>query len=374
MSFFFRESGDNVHYIQWCQRAFHYKRGGNMLKNLRITIGTLIAATLTTVSLIHTLKAQTVEPLTPGKQVAQQTVVQSYTWQYWVYLPPTYDPAGTTRWPMIISLPPYNSTVQGGAFSDIIGNTIPYLLKTPATCKYVSDRFVVVAPYIKTVGYPQYADTMNALFRYLGRTLKVDTTRIDLFGTCAGGNIGYTYATKYPDLPASIVFFAINDGWSFPFDLTKACTIKNIPAKIYNADGDPYTPFAKCQSVVTTINACSGGGKAEFVLVHDNIHEIWRYVDTTKALYDWMLLQHKGATDVSHPAMHPRATSSPELLRSGALENAGVQIIAIDGKRINSRMINQSPAGQSFARPANGVYYICPTNGSRTTSRITLIR
>jgi hypothetical protein len=313
----------------------------------RVVLGTVpLALVLLLALILGQVRAQTVEPLAPGRQVTQMEMVGAKAYYYTCYLPLTWDSLSSTRWPLIIQMPPGGAT-KPNAFSQLTTCGIPQNLLNPSECTYVSDRFVVVSPWVEGSGYPAGFVPYDLWLKQIVAKLRIDPASVHFYGTCWGGNFAYSYGLMHPEMPASMTIFAVNDGWSWQgggLDLTRACYVKDIPIRLYNASGDPYSPWRNCEAVATAINACDGGGKAEFTLIDHDRHEIYNFMDEWPEIYDWMLAQRAPTAAVSRPNGHTAGSVS-----AGIAPDDRVEIVGLNGQ-VLARCSGREYRSQSLGR------------------------
>jgi hypothetical protein len=320
-----------------------------------------------------------VAPFTPGVQVHAQIALDDTTFEFTLYGPASYNNDTTRRWPLIIQFPPVGATAPqafgyGPGFGQLITCGICQRLNNPASCKNVSDRFFVVSPFLRETAFPSQDVLVRDWIKYLFKTYRIDSTCVSYYGTCWGGNFGYSFSTAYPDIPSGLVLFDIN-GRNSPggtLDLSKACTLRSIPTKVYSASGDVYAPWQNAKAVVDRIDSCSGGGHAEFVLVNSTLHEIYNYIDTTTALYDWMFANRKTPTSATPGYADRRNAQS--LLNLKLSHNDRMEIIDVNGQVLCTLRGTGSGAIQSIPSLPRGMYLVRMTSGARSFARIYLAR
>jgi hypothetical protein len=193
-------------------------------------------------------------------------------------------------------------------------------LQTPQKYHFVSDSFIVVTPWQGINDFhpchpasqvdSSYRRYYPPLFAHLFSTIRIDTTRVCMFGECWGGALVYKLASLYPDIPSSLMLWTINMPAYGCCDTTKACVLKNIPLNIVHGDKDTYDPWQNGKAVYDAISRC-GGNNAHWYLAAGTSHESWMwgpYNDQDTMWYRWTLAQRKGAMSTSVVA-EPRLTS-----------------------------------------------------------------
>jgi hypothetical protein len=342
----------------------------------------MVAAGVLTVACLGAQAADTshVEPLVPGRQVHAQAVLDT-VFDFTLYAPAAYGTDITKRWPLIIQFPPVGATMPqaigyGPGFGQLITVGICQRLNNPSTCKNVSDRFIVVSPYLKETAFTSQCVLVKNWIKYLFKTYRIDSTCVSYYGTCWGGNFGYSFSTAYPEIPSAAVLFDIN-GKNSPggtLDLTKACTVKNIPIKVYSASGDVYANWHDAQAVVNRIDSCSGGGKTEFILLNSTVHEIYNFVDTTTALYDWMLASRKNPTAVMPGYIdHGKSKSSLDLNVKLSYHDH-MDIIDVNGRLLYKVRGTGLSAIREIPKMNRGMYLVRITIKNESFARIYLAK
>jgi hypothetical protein len=313
--------------------------------------------------------------ITPGAQVHATAPAAGGSIDFSLYAPPTYDNAGTKRWPLIIQVPPAGATQeadQGLGFHQVITCGIPQLLENPSTCKYVSDRFIVVSPFLHTSPYPARFTEFHAWIKWLYKTYKIDSTCVSFYGTCWGGNATYSYLTLHPEIASAAYLFAINDGWSWQgggLDLTKACQLKNIAIKVLRGTEDCCTPLAKCKAAADAIHAC-GGGKDTFIQI-PGPHEIYNFMDTISGMYDWFLLQKTTlATSVAPGIENSRHQHTNRSMDLDVMmtETERIEVVNINGKIVYQSKGNGLQARRMIPQLGRGLYLVKIISGDRGAS------
>jgi hypothetical protein len=342
----------------------------------------MVAAGVLTVACLGAQAADTshVQPLTPGIQVHAQVTLDT-VFDFTLYAPAAYNTDTTKRWPLIIQFPPVGATTPqaigyGPGFGQLITVGICQRLNNPSTCRNVSDRFVVVSPYLKETAFPSQVVLVKNWIKYLFRTYRIDSTCVSYYGTCWGGNFGYSFSTAYPDIPSGEVLFDIN-GQNSPggtLDLTKACALKNIPMKMYSASGDVYANWHNSQAVVNKIDSCTGGGKAAFILLNSTVHEIYNFVDTTTALYDWMLASRRTPTSSLPRFVCRRNTKTSLDLNSKLSHDDYMEVIDVNGRLLYKLRGTGLNAIREIPQLSRGMYLVRITTKSESFARIYLAK
>jgi hypothetical protein len=219
---------------------------------------------------------------------------------------------------------------------------------------------------------------VNDWIHYLFKTYRIDSTCVSIYGDCFGGNLGFWYMAAYPKVISSAALFCINGGNSEGgnWDLTKACSVKDIPIRCYNASGDPYAPWQNAQHAVNVIDSCAGGGKAEFIKVNDSRHEIYDYIDTTSSLYTWFLSNRRPASPTSVGQM-PRKRllmSNPMSLDTRLTAGDQIEAIDINGKLVMKSQEINTTANQVLSRLSRGLFLVRMRNQGKASAKVVVLK
>jgi predicted peptidase len=323
------------------------------------------------------------EQLAAGKEVVQVFTSGTNTWVYMCYLPYAYDSQPTKKWPMIIFQPCMSGTdgswgaLQGGNncsglsgylyAKDTVHTIYSYQLRA------IADSFIVVTPWQSTqfntchtnidALYREYYPTF---FSHVYSTVRADTMRIHVMGECWGASVAYKWASLYPNVPASMSLWEINDPTNGCCDTTTACLLKNIPMRFIHSDKDPYNPWQNAKLVADAITHC-GNTNVTWYLEANAPHETWMYSahsDKDTALYRWMLAQKKtNSTSVS-----PRLNDVTGIgFGMGISGNGRFEVIDLQGQVVMN--VDKSELRRLLPRTSQGVYLIRAVDGHQPATR-----
>jgi predicted peptidase len=281
------------------------------------------------------------EPLTAGKQVVQTIEQGGNSWLYLICLPPGYDAEPQRQWPCIIYFGVMGATYESYVgFDGLFGYGLSKYLQDPSTCTYVSDSFVVVTPWLTSDLNPCWTNpenipTYNAffppLFDHLQSTVRIDPNRIHTTGYCFGGAVSYKYVALYPEFPASMLVWTVNDNWASCVNVSKACQFKDIPMQFFHNATDDLIPWESCKLVADAIIDC-GNTQVIWNLSPTGRHESWENDrDKDPALYEWMLAQVKSSSTAAAPA-RGRITGSTSFLGSAVSADDRIEVVALNGQ------------------------------------------
>jgi predicted peptidase len=334
--------------------------------------------------------------LAAGQQVVQRFDSAGNTWVYYMYLPPTYNDAGNSsrKWPVILHLTTAGACYDwsGSTFAGIVddrgqyswsnGGVAHLLSKGASTCKYFSDSFIVMVPWLSyqdlnpcNANTPQYNAFFPPLLRHVKSTLQIDTMRINLTGYCFGGAVAYKYATIFPGTISSFSMWSVNSTSAQApacCDVSKVCSLKNIAMRQYAGTGDSYVPYASGQALSTAIQACNPVNYVWTAVPCG--HECWSTynacTDTVKALYDWMLptranVSGPSAINQGARAGHPAdASTAGAVLNTRIAKGASIDIIGLNGQFAAAYAGTGLRAAQMLAGLKQGAYVIRLSTGT----------
>jgi hypothetical protein len=311
--------------------------------------------------------------ITPGTQVHATATVVGGSIQFTLYAPPTYDNAGTKRWPLIIQMPPMGATIEGAGgagFHQLVTCGIPQELENPSNCKYVSDRFIVVSPFLHNSNYPANYVPLHNWIKYLYKTYKIDSTCVSFYGTCWGGNTSWGYFLLHPEIPSAAYLFAINDMWSATLDLTKACLLKNVGIRIARGLSDCCTPRLNCKAAYDAVHAC-GGGNDSFIEI-PGPHEIYNFMDTISGMYDWFLTRKttpSTSTEVQPQAIQQNVQNAMSF-ETRLSRNDWMEVIDVNGKLVFKSTGSGLTVNQMIPKINRGMYLVRFQHANQTQARI----
>jgi poly(3-hydroxybutyrate) depolymerase len=223
--------------------------------------------------------------------------------QFLLYTPPSYA-TGTQNHPLLISL--HGKGEMGSNINMLTVNNpqqqpsrLIYLNRWPQTLP-----FIVLSPLFTPPPdeiNPQWpAAYIDEVVNHVVANYRVDQSRIYITGLSLGGTGTWNYAAAYPHKIAAMVPIC---GRS---DLTKACTLKNIPAWVFHGDGDPTVTMQYSIDMINAINLCKVSAlyKRRLSVLHSRAHHGWSEVyngSNGNPIYDWLLKFTKNNTTNTSP-------------------------------------------------------------------------
>jgi len=331
-----------------------------------------------------------VTPLTAGKQVFQTWTSGANTWEYLVWLPWDYGKDPNKKWPMILFTAAAGATSKNASSEQVLykGWSGPSMyLQTgyeydPHNFPYISNNFIFVTLWIsfddfqpcwsQTQTDPNYKAYFPPLLQHMFATTSVDSNRVHFWGECGGSSVMYRAAWMFPQYPASMVLWTLNDPTNGCCDTTKACLLKNIPMKIIHGIKDPYCPWVRAELVANKIKAC-GNTQCEFIK-NDAGHESWffasSYTDKDSTLYKWALQQVKTASTAVRPELnHQNSAMSHNGLLDFALSiNDRIEVIDLRGQVVS---IGNGPAlSRMLPKMGRGIHMLRVSGKNASAVRI----
>jgi hypothetical protein len=254
-------------------------------------------------------------------------------------------------------------------WSNFMGDGPVNYLQTPSTCKYVSDSFIVITPWVDenllrpcNSNDPNYVAYFPPLFAHLLSTFRIDPARIQLDGYCFGGAVWYKYAALYPKMPASMSIWSVGNSGSC-VDSTKACVLAGIPIQWWQDDGDSFAPYQASKAISDAIKKC-GGTKINYYLCNGGWHEIWRYgsmyngapiSDKTPAVYSWMLQQINPSPTALVNSDRRQSNRSMKAAAMSYSHDGSIEVFSLSGKNVSK---NAGVAGKYRGAIASKVYFV----------------
>lgn len=197
---------------------------------------------------------------------------------YLLYLPPEYEAATDTKWPLIMFL---HGLGERGDEPNHVER-----LKLHGLPKILDTRtdfpFIVVSPQCPgTSWWPLQLDALNALLDDIIATHAVDVSRVYLTGLSMGGFGTWSLAISYPHRFAAIAPIC---GGGVP---ALAEALKEVPVWAFHGALDEIVPLAASESMVRALRA--SGGDVRFTVYPDLQHDSWTVTYDNPDLYDWFL-------------------------------------------------------------------------------------
>jgi len=231
---------------------------------------------------------------------------------FYEFLPPGYDPNGTTTYPLMVFLHGSGEVGNGGSdISTVLRNGPPKLINagtfpTSFTVGGKTFSFIVIAPQFKY--WPGSYDA-DGMVQYAIQHYKVNTNRIYITGLSMGGGVTWDYAIT-PDLVhnvAAILTVAGAEG----LDATTAQTIASANLPVY-ATHNQDDPTVQSFYTVDNVNFINNSHPPPTPRAIDTIFNVSGHDSWTKTydpaflnprignlnVYQWMLSYSKGGSTI----------------------------------------------------------------------------
>lgn len=232
---------------------------------------------------------------------AQSIRINSNIGGFYEYLPESYNPVGSQRYPLIVYLHGDGDRGNGSQAE------LPRLL-TKALPKYIDDglfpvsvtlngqtyKFLVISPQYDA--WPSPAD-VGAVITYAKNHYKVDTNRIYLTGMSVGGGRTWEYAGSTTLTAQKLAAIVPVCGYSTPQNSTTTnIASANLPVWATHNQGDPNVSVSLTNNYVSMINAPTPPSPlAQKSIFAVNDHDAWTQTynpawrENSKNIYEWML-------------------------------------------------------------------------------------
>jgi len=180
------------------------------------------------------------------------------------------------RWPLLLFL--HGLGECGGDLRAVVRHGPPKLLEAGRRLPCI-----VVSPQCEQPGWSPLA--LNALVDELGRTLRVDESRVWLTGLSMGGFGAWAAASDRPDRYAALVPMCGGGDW------IAARRLKDVPVWAFHGRRDPLVPLAKSEEMVLALK--SAGGRARLTIYDDLGHDCWTRAYEDPELWNWLFAQRR---------------------------------------------------------------------------------
>lgn len=215
-----------------------------------------------------------------GHAQVETRVKTKVKYDYLLYVPKEYA-ARKTNYPLVIYLHGGSQSGKGGP--DLVK------LKTYGLPRLVNQgrnfEFIIASPQCPEGKFWSTHNWLDSLYAELTATYRINPKRVYLTGISMGGYGTWQTTVAYPDKFAAIV--PLCGGCD---DSTQVCRIKNVPIWTFHGTADNLISVDETERLVKRLNQC--GGNVKFSRLKGIGHGI-QYLYEDKAIYDWLLKQHK---------------------------------------------------------------------------------
>lgn len=211
------------------------------------------------------------------KTQAQSRIKNSAKYPYLLYLPSEYNTSQAT-FPVVIYL--HGGSQRGEDLTKLKVYGLPNLVD-----KGRNFPFIIVSPQCPDGKFWSTDNWFDSLHTELIMKYRVDQKRIYLTGISMGGYGAWQTAVAYPNTFAAVL--PLCGGCD---DSTQICRVKHIPIWTFHGTADDLIPISETERLVNRLHACQG--QVKFTRLENEGHNI-QYLYEDKALYAWLLKQHK---------------------------------------------------------------------------------
>lgn len=198
-------------------------------------------------------------------------------YKYLLYVPKTYASDKAT-YPLVIYL--HGGSHRGQDLNKLKGYGLPNLVD-----KGENFPFIIASPQCPDGKYWSTDNWFEPLYDELKAKYRIDPKRVYLTGISMGGYGTWQTAVAYPDRFAAIV--PLCGGCD---DSTQICRIKHVPVWAFHGTADDIIPISETERLIKRLERCYG--TVLFTRLETEGHGI-QYLYENKAIYDWLLKQHK---------------------------------------------------------------------------------
>lgn len=216
---------------------------------------------------------QTITPLS-----AQEKPIVSY--KYLSYLPKYYH-SDTSNYPLVIYL--HGGSQKGNDLEKLKIYGLPFLVDQGKEFD-----FIMVAPQCPEAEYWSTENWFDSLYNSVTADYRIDKSRVYVTGISMGGYGTYIAALDNPDKITAILPLCggINDN-----DISRICTIKQIPILTYHGTADDQIALHETERIVDLLTECNGN--ITFHRLEGEGHGIQYIYETNPEIYDWLLKHRK---------------------------------------------------------------------------------
>jgi len=210
-------------------------------------------------------------------KISQQPLIN-----YWLYLPPDYDPQSSKRWPLILFLHGFGE--RGDSLDDLERvklHGIPHVLDSGKDLP-----FIVVSPQCSRQSWwTLETEVLKALLDSIMAQYAVNPAQVYLTGLSMGGFGSWTLGIAYPELFAAIAPVC-GGGVS-----SEVSALKQVPVWAFHGALDDVVLVSHSQEMVDALQ--KAGGDVRLTIYRDLKHDSWTVTYDNPEFYDWFLSHEK---------------------------------------------------------------------------------
>ncbi len=214
-------------------------------------------------------------PIVEGQ--TPQPAMEQGSYPFQLFLPKGYLTEKDKQFPLLVFL--HGSGERGDDVAKVKVHGPPKVADRDPTFP-----FLTVSPLL---GAEQdwEIDKLDALVDHVGKTYRVDPSRVYLTGLSRGGHASWRWAIAQPRRFAAVAPVAGRG------DPGGACRLMDVPVWAFHGDRDDVVTPEGSFNMARAIRAC-GGRKARLTIYPDLGHNAWDPAYDDPALYAW-LLEHR---------------------------------------------------------------------------------
>lgn len=243
------------------------------------------------------------------RQTAQRTTSAGrFDFNYLLTLPPGYDAAAATEWPLLVFL--HGMGERSNAETDPMNPVHLDKLRALGPPLRIEQGaafpFLVVAPQCSTAWWD--GAQLEAFIQDLQTRYHIDRTRVYLTGLSMGGFGVYDLAQRQPSRYAAIAPISAAPQVDAA-NSAAAPNLRDLPIWAFHGASDPLYPVSALQSYLDLIRAAGGNPTVTiYTSSPGNAHDAWIPAYADDALYTWLLTHSAPSASVATPPQPVTAT------------------------------------------------------------------
>ena len=300
------------------------------------------------------------------RQTAQRTTsAGQFDFNYLLTLPPGYDPAGSTEWPLLVFLHGIGerSHAEADPMNPVHLDKIRALGPPLRIEQGDTFPFVVVAPQCSADWWN--GAQLEAFIEDLKTRHRIDRTRVYLTGLSMGGFGVYDLAQRQPSRYAAIAPISAAPQIDAA-NSAAAPKLRDLPIRAFHGANDPLYPVSALQNYLDLIRAAGGTPDVTtYTTSPGNAHDSWIPAYADDSLYSWLLSHSAPSASIATPPQ-PVATTegSPATFAVTAAgrwpfsyqwTRNGIAIPGATGPTFTLENTSLADAGEYAVTVANGV-------------------
>ena len=244
------------------------------------------------------------------RQTAQRTTAAGqFDFNYLLTLPPGYDPAGATEWPLLVFL--HGIGERSHSETDPMNPVHLDKLRALGPPLRIEQGdtfpFVVVAPQCSTDWWN--GAQLEAFIEDLQTRHRIDRTRIYLTGLSMGGFGVYDLAQRQPSRYAAIAPISAAPQVDAA-NSAAAPWLRDLPIRAFHGANDPLYSVTALQNYLDLIRAVGGAPSVTiYTTSPGNAHDSWIPAYADDSLYAWLLTHSAQPASIATP---PQAATTTE--------------------------------------------------------------